>query len=105
MGRDLWARLPGWVRAVIAIGTIFGAGVTATMVAHEYQGMPAVLQDHGQRIRALEQMRDADAAKWSFTWCLQRGHSQEACLFSLPYEERVIIRDMLPPRRPRPQED
>lgn len=60
---DVWSRLPGWVRAFVAIGVVWMAGWTGALVAAEYAGVPNKLSEHAQRITRLEVTAESSAER------------------------------------------
>lgn len=60
---DRWERLPGWVKILVAIGSIWVAGWTSSWAAQEFRGLPAAVADHESRIVVLENAKEDDREK------------------------------------------
>lgn len=102
---DWWGRLPGWVRAAIAVATVWAAGWTSSWAAQEYRGLPDAVLDHEARISVLERVRvkDQDRAMRAFlyTGCrldeIVAGKSGTRCDLVLDDYMRELLQQLRSP--------
>ena len=100
-----WGRLPMWAKGLAALTAVWAAGWSSAIVAQEYAGVPRILEDHEERIAALEQARDNAVERSNrnliYVGCrldeMATGNTGSRCELVLDDQTRSLLRQLSTP--------